>query len=155
MVKIETTRFGSIEIDPEQIIEFPDGILGFEEYHRYVVVEPPGHIFSFLQSVDEPWLSFVVIMPELLRSDYYVDLEPQLVKELGFEDPKDGKVFAIVTIPEDTAEMTANLQAPIVINLKTKLAKQIVLTDGAYKIRHNVLAELQRNGFLAAKTASK
>lgn len=155
MVKIETTRFGPIEINPEDIIEFPDGILGFEQYHRYAVIEPPELIFGFLQCVDEPWLSFVVIMPELLRSDYSVDLEPKLVKELGFEDPKDGKVFAIVTVPEDITEMTANLQAPIVINLKTRLGKQVILTDGVYKIRHNVLAELQRNAFLAAKTASK
>lgn len=154
-MKVETTRFGTIEIDPEQIIEFPDGILGFEEYHRYVVFESSDHIFSFLQSVEVPWLSFVVIMPELLRSDYYVDLEPQLVKELGFEDPEEGKVFVIVTVPEDVTEMTANLQAPIVINRETRLAKQVILTDGMYKVRHNVLAELQRNAFIAAKAASK
>lgn len=154
-MKIETARFGVLEINPDEIITFPDGILGFEDYQRYVIVEQPDSIFSFLQSVDEPWLCFVIMMPELLRSDYQVTLEPQYVKELGFKDASDGQVFVIVTIPEDVSEMTANLQAPLVINRNTRLAKQIVLMDGMYKIRHNVLAELQRSSFLEAKQAAK
>jgi flagellar assembly factor FliW len=154
-VKIETTRFGTIEIDPGQIVEFPEGLLGFEEYQRYVILEQPDRVFSFLQSVEAPWLSFVVMIPELLRSDYHVELEPQFVKELGFENPEEGKVLVIVTVPEDITEMTANLQAPIAINLKTKLGKQIVLMEGSYKIRHNVLAELQRNTYMATKAAAE
>ncbi|HHT36127.1 MAG: flagellar assembly protein FliW [Candidatus Wallacebacter cryptica] len=154
-MKIETTRFGTLEVDPEQIIDFPEGILGFEDYHQFVIVEQPESMFCFLQSVEEPWLCFVIMMPELLRHDYQVKLEPQHVKQLGFEDSKDGQVFVIVTVPEDVSEMTANLQAPLVINRKTKLAKQVVLMDGLYSIRHNVLAELQRSSFLAAKQAAE
>jgi len=154
-MRIETTRFGTIEVNPEEIITFPEGLLGFEEYHHYVILHQPEGIFSFMQSVDEPWLCFVVIMPEFLRADYSVTLEPEQVQELELESAEDSQVFAIVTIPEDITEMTANLQAPLVINCKRRLAKQIVLMDGMYKIRHNVLAEMQRNAFLAAKAAAE
>ncbi len=154
-IKIDTTRFGELEIDPQDIIEFPLGILGFETYSRYVILKQQDSLFTLMQSVDEPWLCFVLIMPELLRSDYQVDLEPRYVEELQFEDASDGEVFVIVTVPEEITEMTANLQAPLIINQKKKLGKQLILMDGTYKVRHNVLAELQRTSFLASKANTK
>lgn len=151
-MKLNTDRFGTIEIDEEQIVDFSQGILGFEEYHQYVVIDQPDSIFSFLQSIDQPWLCFIVMMPELLRADYRVALEEQYVKELKFEDAEDGQVFVIVTVPEEITNMTANLQAPIVINHKQRLAKQIVLMDGKYNTRHNVWAELQHNAYEQQKS---
>ena len=92
-------------------------------------------------------IGFVVIMPELIKPDYHVTLEAQHVQDLKLEDAKDGSVYGIVTIPENVADMTINLQAPLVINNKQKLGKQVVLTDSDYRIRHNVLAELQKSKF--------
>lgn len=146
-MKLNTARFGEISVDPEHIIEFPHGILGFEEYHKFVILEQENSFFQFLQCVDQPELSFVVIMPELICADYQVDLEPSYVDELNFETAEDGKILAIVTVPENVAEMTANLQAPIVVNMKQRLARQIVLMDGKYHTRHNVLAEYQKTTY--------
>lgn len=146
-MKITTARFGEITVEPEQIITFSQGILGFEGFHQYILIEQENSLFSFLQCVDQPDLSFVVVMPELLRADYQVDLDPQSVEEMSFESAEDGRVLAIVTVPDNVAEMTANLQAPIVINIKQRVAMQIVLTDSKYHTRHNVLAEYQKATF--------
>ncbi len=144
-MELDTSRFGIIEIDPEEIIHFTQGLYGFEDYHRYVIVNHKDSIFSFLQSVDEPWLSFVIVMPELIQPDYQVALEAKYVKELELEDSSEGQVYVILTIPDRIAEMTANLQAPLVINHKRKKARQVILMDGKYQTRHNVFTELQRS----------
>lgn len=145
------TKLGTLEIKEEEIIQFPVGILGFGDLKQYVVVRKEDSMFSFLQSVDEPDLAFVMIMPELVVDDYFVKLNPDEIDLLQIESPVDCCVFAIVTVPEDVAAMTVNLQAPIVINLKEKLGAQIVITDGRYNTRHNLLAEMQKNEFLRRK----
>lgn len=145
------TKFGNLEVNEAEIIHFPVGILGFAEYHHYVVVEQEGSAFSFLQSVDDPELAFVVIMPELVCSDYSVHLSAGDIELLKIDSPDDGKVYGIVTIPENVAEMTVNLQAPIVINTKDLVGAQIIVEGTKYHTRHNVLAEMHKNAYLLQK----
>lgn len=152
------TRYGLIEVKEDEIIRFPRGILGFADYRRYVVLEQENSMFSFLQSVDEPDLSFVVIMPELVRSDYSVELSAEEIELLNMESPEDGKVYGIVTIPENVAEMTVNLQAPVVINTKARLGAQLIIQGEKYHTRHNVIAEMHKNAYMLqqqSKTANK
>lgn len=146
-MKLNTDRFGEIEVGIDKIITFPHGILGFEEYKRYIIIYEENSVFSFLQCVDEPALAFVILMPELVKADYQVALEPQHVQELKLDDASDGSVYGIISLPENLADMTINLQAPLVINNKERLGKQVVLTNSEYGIRHNVLAELQKTRF--------
>lgn len=143
-MKLNTEQFGEIEINPNEIIEFPAGILGFEELRQYVILEFEDSVFQFLQSVEEPWLSFIIMKPELMRPDYQVSIEEKYVKELEFQDASEGRVYVIITISEKISDMTANLQAPLVVNSKQCLAKQVVLMDGLYNTRHNVLAEMEQ-----------
>lgn len=147
------TKFGPITVTEDEIIFFPRGILGFADYRRYVLVEQKDSVFSFLQSVDEPDLSFVVIMPELVRADYAVDLSDEEVELLQISAPEDGKVYGIVTIPENVADMTVNLQAPVVINTKERLGAQLIIQGDKYHTRHNVLAEMHKNAYLLQKQA--
>lgn len=145
------TKLGTLQVDEEQIIRFPLGILGFSDYHRYIIVEQDGSTFSFLQSVDDPELSFVVIMPELVCCDYSVQLSAEDIDLLQIESPDDGKVYGIVTIPENVADMTVNLQAPIVINTKEQLGAQFVIQGEKYHTKHNVIAEMHKNAYLLQK----
>ena len=142
------TKFGPVQVEENMIISFPRGILGFADYHRYIILEQEQSVFSFLQSVDEPSLSFVVIMPELVRADYSVELSDEEVELLQIGSPEDGKVYGIVTIPENVAEMTVNLQAPVVINTKERLGAQLIISGDKYHTKHNVLAEMHRNAYL-------
>ena len=142
------TKFGPVQVEENMIISFPRGILGFADYHSYIILEQEQSVFSFLQSVDEPSLSFVVIMPELVRADYSVELSDEEVELLQIGAPEDGKVYGIVTIPENVAEMTVNLQAPVVINTKERLGAQLIISGDKYHTKHNVLAEMHRNAYL-------
>ncbi len=145
------TRFGTLEVNKEEIINLPVGILGFSNYHDYVIVEQEGSVFSFLQSVEDPDLAFVVIMPELVCSDYSVDLSEGDIELLKIETPDDGRVYGIVTIPENVADMTVNLQAPVVINTKNLVGAQLIMEGAKYHTKHNVLAEMHKNAYLLQK----
>lgn len=142
------TKIGTLQIEEEDIIQFPVGLLGFSDLHRYIIVKKENSLFSFLQSVDEPDLTFVIIMPELVVGDYSVKLNSDEIDLLQIKSPEDGGIYAIVTVPEDVASMTVNLQAPIVINTKNRFGAQIVITDGPYHTKHNLLAEMQKHEFL-------
>ncbi|NMB17219.1 MAG: flagellar assembly protein FliW [Firmicutes bacterium] len=152
LVIIETTRFGTLELLEDEILEFPSGILGFEEYKGYVILEiRKDGMFRCLQSTDDPDIAFVIIEPAVFWPDYQVQVEADVLAELGaIEDPGDVVIYAIVTVPRDVTQMTANLQAPVVINRKTRRGKQVVLTDGKYHTRHPILA--QRAGQEQRKT---
>lgn len=145
------TKLGTLEIETEDIITFPRGILGFSDYRQYVIVEQTEGFFSFLQSVDEPSLAFVIMIPELVDLDYSVKLNPEEIELLQLSSPEDGRVYGIVTVPDNVAEMTVNLQAPLVINMKEKLGAQIIQMEGSYHTKHNVLAEMHKNAFLQTK----
>ena len=145
------TKLGTMQVDEEKIIRFPVGILGFSDNHRYIIVEQEGSAFSFLQSVDDPELSFVVIMPELVCCDYSVQLSDEDIDLLQIKSPEDGKVYGIVTIPENVAEMTVNLQAPVVINTKERIGAQFIIQGDKYHTKHNVIAEMHKNAYLLQK----
>ena len=91
---------GKIEVDEADMIMFPQGILGFEEYKRYTVVNQEDSMFAFLQSLDEPDLAFVVMYPELVDQSYSVILTKEQIALLEIDEPEDGEVYGIVTIPE-------------------------------------------------------
>ncbi|NLM95356.1 MAG: flagellar assembly protein FliW [Firmicutes bacterium] len=141
LVIIETTRFGALEVLEDEILEFPSGILGFEEYKGYVILEiRKDGLFRCLQSTDDPDVAFVIIEPAVFWPDYQVQVEAEALAEIGpIDDPGDVAIYAIVTVPRDVAKMTANLQAPLMINRKTRRGKQVVLTDGNYYTRHPIL----------------
>ena len=143
MFKVYTKRFGEIEIEEEKIIRFPHGILGFPGIKRYIVLNhlnKPDIPFKWLQAVDNPDLAFVITDPVVFRPDYTPVINQQDLKELGIINLSDRGIIAIVTIPQGNPEnMTANLQGPIVVNLRTREAKQIVLTGEEYQVRSPLL----------------
>lgn len=144
-MKLLTKHFGEIEINEEDIITFNEGILGFEEYKKYVIIDNPDQEvpFKWLQCIDEPDLSFVIINPFIFRSDYEFTLSDNTLEKLKIESENDIAVFTIVVVPDDITKMTANLQGPIIINTNKKLAKQIILENSNYKTKHYILEEMK------------
>ena len=138
-MKLEGTHFGDIEVEREEVITVPEGVLGFPNSKRYIILDhSESSPFKWFQSLDEPGLSFIIINPLLFEPDYRVQMDR---KEISILEPfeSDGLlIMAIVTIQE-SKEITANLQGPLVINPKNQLAKQIVLADGGYTTRHSIL----------------
>lgn len=143
---IETTRFGSVTVEDSDIITFPEGMLGFSKIHEYVLIErTDDSLFVWLQALKKGSVAFPLLEPQIFEMNFRVDLEDTDRKILKLDKLKYAKVFSIITIPSDPTKMTANLKAPIVVNLKKRLAHQVILHQQDYPIRKSIFGELQKH----------
>ncbi len=140
-MQIETKYFGMVEIDENAIIDFPEGLPGFEVEKRFVLLgkQPEQNPFVWLQCVDCPQLAFVMIDPRTLIEDYTVDVDDSEVEILDIVDTNNVLIYSIVVVPEDISKMTANLKAPVLINSIAKKGKQVILDNEEYRIRHYIM----------------
>lgn len=144
-MQIKTRNFGEIEIREDEIISFKKGIPGFESLKKFVILEhEPNTPFKWLQAVEEPDTAFVIMEPSAFIPTYDPKPNTEEMLELGIKDIKEALIYAIVVIPEDITQMTANLKAPIVINRQTNRGKQLILGDSEYSLKHNILDEMQK-----------
>lgn len=144
-MQLETLQFGAIEITEDQIINFPKGLLGFEGFRRYVLVDREDcRPFRWLQCVDSPELALVVVDPVAFFPDYMVLVHAREVSDIGARHEDDVEILVIASIPKEMERMSVNLQGPILVNSRVMLAKQLVLTDSNYTVQHFLLPELRR-----------
>ncbi|HMQ14946.1 MAG TPA: flagellar assembly protein FliW [Phycisphaerae bacterium] len=149
-MRIETTRFGPIDINPDRVITFADGLLGFPGMRRFALIETTTDaVFFWLQSVDEPGLAFVVCDPQAFVPDYRAQVRADDLRLLEMRDLADCQVFVIVNKVDGW--LTANLLGPRVIGAGSRLGRQLVLSDRRYTIQHR-LRDV-RGTPAAAKTA--
>lgn len=137
---INTVRFGPIEFEEEDILLFPEGILGFEDCTRYVVLRHGEKgVFLWLQSLDRPDVAFLVADPASFEPNYAPEMPPGVAHLLKLSADTPRLVYAILSIPPGKPQqMTANLAGPIVINVVERLACQVVVEDGAWSTKHPV-----------------
>ena len=126
----------------EFIISFPVALPGFPELIRYRLFEPPGvYPVKFLQSVEDPAVSFVCMDAATVKMDYEVPLTPEEAAFLALAAPEDALVLTLVVVPADAPrEMTANLAGPIVINTLTRVGRQIQLDSQVFPLKYEVFA---------------
>jgi len=141
-VKVATKAYGPIEINERQKIHFPSGLLGFESFKDYAILDAERQPFYWLQSLDVEQVAFVLINPFLFRPDYEMNIDNEEMLRIGINDPAKALIFSIVTIPADESPMTANLQGPLVINRESRVGFQAVLTDSRWRTKHDILAEI-------------
>ena len=136
-MKIKTKYFDEIDVDEKDMITFENGIPGFWEETRFVILPfTDDGLFEIMQSVATPELAFVITDPFFFFKDYAFDLDDGVAEQLGIVRPEDVKVSVILTIREPFENTTANLQAPVVINRKNRKAKQVVLNNVPYTTKH-------------------
>ncbi|ADU64842.1 protein of unknown function DUF180 [Desulfurispirillum indicum S5] len=141
-MKITTSRFGEITVAEEDIIRMTEPLLGFPDLKQYVLRDHSDDTpFKWLQSLDDTTLAFVVLDPVLFKPDYAVRLSRSDVEDLQLESEESAQVYTIVVVPQDPKKMTANLQAPLVLNTRNNIAKQVVLNDPQYPIKYPVFGE--------------
>lgn len=142
-MKFDTTRFGELEIDEEDIIHFSFGLPGFEQEKNFVLIPyDENSPFFFLQSIQTKELAFLVLSPFVFFPGYNFELDDAVLEELVIASENDVAVYSILTVRGgDIKQMTANLLAPIIINSKNKRAKQVVLDDTQFTTKHNVFAQ--------------
>ena len=146
-VKVITKPFGQIDIDDCQIIDFPEGILGFDDEKKFIILDTDDENspFKWLQSFQEPDLVFVIIQPIDFMAEYELVISQTDLKAVQADNVNDLLVFAIVTIPNDPNDMTANLQGPIIINPKTRLGKQAISLSEKYIVKHRIMDEVKKS----------
>ena len=144
-MKIQTSRFGEVEIAPDDTLEFAEGLLGFGQLRRFVLLDDQNdEIFAWLQSCENPGIAFPVLEPELFAPNYQIEPTKSDLEGIGISQMAEGRLLTIVTIPVDPTQMTANLKAPIVVNPKTRAARQCVLQDNSLQIREPIFTKLQQ-----------
>jgi flagellar assembly factor FliW len=143
-VKVKTTRFGELEVNPTDLITFSEGLLGFEALKKYFVVDPgDSTLILWLQSTEDEKVAFPIIEPKIFKPDYIAKLLPADLNGLELESLQSARLYSILTIPGNVTEMSANLKAPVVINSAKKLGKQIVLQDSKLSVKHEMYKELK------------
>lgn len=134
-MQIDTKLFGQVEYSDESLIKFNEGLIGVSEKKNFILIEKEDfHPFKYLQSVDDPKFTLVVISPFFVEQEYEFDVHKDDLKSIGVTGKDDFIIFAVVVFSDKIEEITVNLRAPILINIKTKAAKQVLLQLDRYGV---------------------
>ena len=160
-MEITTKIFGKVTIGDDRIIKFPNGIVGFPDLQNFALMydseNTDGNSLNFLVSLDEPAFALPVMVPSLIDADYDPAIADDYLIPLGeFED---GMLELVtVTVPHDVTKMTVNLMAPIVVNVKTKKAVQVIVDDDNYPVKfpiYDILAQAKQKAESAGKAGEQ
>ncbi|SHO48744.1 flagellar assembly protein FliW [Anaerocolumna xylanovorans] len=145
---IKTKYFGEIDLEEDKIIEFPQGVMGFEEYIKYTILydieEGEKPMISWLQCVEEPGLAIPVMNPLYVKADYNPTIEDALLTPLGEISDENALVLVTITVPEDKTKVTVNLKAPFIINSDTRKGCQIIVENNDYPVRYNIYEVIRK-----------
>ena len=135
-MNIESPRFGTLEVEPGKVIEFPRGLPGFEHCHRFSLFHPEGEDpkYFILQSLDDAAVAFHLADPARFGFSYEIALSDDEVAEIALADPAMAVVAVILSKPEPATPLSANLNAPLVINLAARLGLQHVFARLDYAV---------------------
>lgn len=130
-MKVVTSRFGEVEVTQESMVTFPSGLVGLPNHSRYVVFDvEQGSGYQWLQSLDDTTLAVVLMPADVLEPDFAEQITEESVVDLDLKDDDHVSILVIVTIPPGKPDQaTANFRAPIVVNLRTRIGKQIILHE--------------------------
>jgi flagellar assembly factor FliW len=147
---IQTSRFGTLEVDGDKLITFKDGLLGFPEHRRFALLQTsPDPVFYWMQSADDPAIAFIVCDPTSFVPGYQVPVRADDLAALEMKDLFDSQ--ALVIVNKVDGDLTANLLGPLVVAVRSRLAKQLVLSDRRFGTRHRLMRAEPRRA--VARTA--
>ena len=135
-MEINTSRFGPIKVDQDDILRFPAGILGLEECRDWVLLgDAQNPALAWLQSVDRPKVALAVVSPRRFVPGFRMRVARAELEPLELDDLSDAHVLAIVGKTEQS--VTLNLKAPLVIHPARRLGRQVI-TNGDMPLRHEL-----------------
>ena len=158
MMTIRTSRFGEIEVSEDTLLTFHAGLVGFPAIQQFVVLDVAEDChYQWFQAIKEPDLAFVIIDVHLLDPEFCVEVSDEGLAELEITQADPVLIMAVVTIPSGKPEQaTANLRAPLVVNLRTRKGKQLILHE-SIPLRFPLLSEdeaVQPEAAIVNETAS-
>jgi flagellar assembly factor FliW len=139
IIAFTSSRFGELSVPVDSVIEFPSGVIGFPKAHRYVMLEHK-HPFSWLHSIDDPNLAFVVV--DGFEFGQQFDVKPPIGdKDTDFREDDEYAILIIVTVRSDPRLTTANLKAPLFVNMRNRKGVQVIFDDPRYSTRYPLWSE--------------
>src|SRR5690625_1722466 len=140
-MKIQTKYFGDVTIPETELIRFPNGLPGFPDEKTFALLAIPDNpTFLVLQSIDEVNIAFIVMPPHQLYQDYEVEINDPTLDLLEIESEQDVSLLGILTLKDPFSDSTINLQAPLIINHRKRLAKQYITNQKTYSTRAPLIA---------------
>lgn len=141
---VTSSRFGTLDIPDDRVIDFGPGLLGFPEGHHYFIVEiEDDEDYFWIQSVELPEIAFLCIRPWDFFPDYELDVPDDIQEQIDLYDPVDSEVFLLLTTHhegDELVDITANLLGPIILNSRNLAARQVVLNNTEYSTRQPLVA---------------
>ncbi|WP_061212765.1 flagellar assembly protein FliW [Syntrophomonas wolfei] len=145
-MKIQSSLLGELEFDENYIIHFPQGIPAFENEKEFILLPmAEGVPFYYLQSVNNSELCLLLAQPFTFFPDYEIDVDDEDLKRLKLKDESQLAVYLILTVPDDFKKTTANLLAPLLINIENRLGMQYVSIKTNYSTRHFIFRQENKN----------
>jgi flagellar assembly factor FliW len=139
-MKLLTARFGTLELEADDIIRFPEGLIGLEACRQWVLLaDAQNDALAWTQSADRAEIALPVVSPRRFLPDYRIRVARRELAPLKLHRTRDAEVLAIVSRSEGS--LTLNLKAPIVINLRRRLGRQVI-TNGQLPVRHQLGSRL-------------
>jgi flagellar assembly factor FliW len=126
-VTFQSIRFGTVEIDEHDVIEFPFGLIGLGGLRYTLIDHNPGSGFLWLHAVDNAALALPVVSPHQFFSTFSLDIAPEDRERTGIEDATEAELYVTVRATPNPLDITANLRAPLVI--KDRRGYQVINTN--------------------------
>ena len=141
-MRIHTINFGDLDVADDKVITFKEGLPGFPQIRRFTILEAEDvKPFQYLQALDDPPISLLIINPFLVDPAYEFRLRDSDMEDLDSTNSAELAVYAVAMIPDDPSLATLNLMAPIVINDKCRSGKQVILHESKYSVKHPLFNE--------------
>lgn len=145
---VKTKFFGEVDIDDAKVLDFPNGIIGFEDFKKFAIIydvdDESESKISWLQSLEEAALALPVVDPLAIVAEYSPMIEDELLKPLGNPADEDLLCLLVMTVPSDMTKVTANMKAPVIINSKTNKGVQLIVDNADYPVKFNVYESVQK-----------
>lgn len=138
-MNVNTTRFGRLQVEPHDLLDFPAGVFGLETCKQWVLLaDAQNDALGWLQCTSRPDIALAVVTPRRFVPEYQVRVARQELTPLALDDLRDAKVLVIVG--RNDGSITLNLKAPLVINLKNRTGRQVVVNNDV-AIQHELISE--------------
>ena len=139
---LETKAHGEVSYEEGEVITFRKGIPGFDNLSKFILFDAKDNqVFKILHSIENSNIGFIVINPFDFFNEYEFTVEDKTLSDLGIEKEEDVMVLNTVTLNSDIKNITTNLKAPIIINIKSLIGEQIIIDKEKYKVKHPLIKE--------------
>lgn len=138
-MEIQTTRFGKLAIGHDEVIQFPQGLIGFENHTKWAILaDDSNDSVGWLQSLEEADLAFAVVSPRRYIPGYKVRISPEQATSLKLDAGME--TFVLVIVSRENSLVSVNLRAPLLVNLSLQLGRQVITTD-EQPLKHVIATE--------------